>query len=127
MLMGDCPLTFSLDTSGPSTALIHWGAGRLLPVLPPWGCLVPQRGWARPPERNSVLLFCCVAYAAAGARAREHGPPQGIECHLCPLLPSLCRQQKLGSPEGRTTLCGGDPRGEGPGCLGLVPLNWVST
>lgn len=87
---------------------------------------MPQGVWARPLERNSVLLFCCVAYAATRARAGERGPPQRIECHLCPLLPSLCRRQKLGSPEGRTTLGGEDPKGEGPGCLGLVPLSWVS-
>lgn len=32
--------------------------------------------------------------------------------------------QKLGSPEGRTTLGGEDPRAEGPECLGRVPLSW---
>jgi len=56
MLMGDCPLTFSLATSDPSTALIHWGAGHLLPVLPSWRRLVPRE--AGPGPWRGILCSC---------------------------------------------------------------------
>lgn len=73
-----------------------------------------------------MLLFCCAAYAADGAELGERGPTRGTVCHFCHLLPCLCRQQRLASPEGRIALGGGDPRREGPGCPGQAPLTWVS-
>lgn len=127
MLTGDCPLAISLATSGPSTAHIYRGAGV--------SRLSSQRGgvWclseAEPGPWRGMLCSCSAVLLTLLPRGQSQGAwaIRGMECHFCHLLSSLCRQQNLGSLEGTTTLGGEDPRGEGPGCLGLVPLSWVST
>lgn len=81
-----------------------------------------------------MSLLCCAAFAGGaelGERLRGPAPAEvparGAVCHFCHLLPSLCRQQRLGSPEGRTAPGGGAPSGEGAGPPGQAPRSWVST
>lgn len=77
--------------------------------------------------------LCCAAYADGAELGSACGvlpllmPHQQLVCHFCSLLRSLCRQQRLGSPEGRTALGGGAPCGEGPRPPGRAVPSWVST
>lgn len=74
----------------------------------------------------SAVLLLLTNGAVLGSIAGSR-PTRGVVCHFCCLLPSLCRQQRRGSPERRTSLGGGAPRGEGSRSPGHVPPSWVST
>lgn len=80
-----------------------------------------------------MSLLRCAAYAdGAELGVRLQGPApaevpaRGMVCHSCHLWPSLCRQQRAGSPEGRTALGGGAPHGVGAGPPDQAPQSWVS-
>lgn len=77
--------------------------------------------------RSAVLL---VLWGRAGGHPRGPAPAalpiRGPVAHFCCLLPSLCRQQRRESPEGRMALGGGAPHGEGSRPPGHAPLSWVS-
>lgn len=56
MLMGDCPLTLSLTTSGPLYCTHLLGTRGLPPALPLWGCLVLSE--AGPGPWRGMLCSC---------------------------------------------------------------------
>lgn len=56
MLTGDCPLTFSLATSGPLYCTHLLGTRGLPPALPLWGCLVLSE--AGPGPWRGMLCSC---------------------------------------------------------------------
>ena len=58
--------------------------------------------------------------------APNEAPIRGVVHHSCCLLPSLCRQQSLGSPEGWKAQGRAAPSGEGAGPPGQAPQSWVS-
>ena len=58
--------------------------------------------------------------------AATEAPSRGVVRHSCCLLPSFCRQQSLGSPEGWTAQGRAAPSGEGAGPPGQAPRSWVS-
>lgn len=77
MLMGHCPLTLSLATSGPLYRTHPLGTRGLPPAFPLWGCLVLSEAGPGPwtgmlCSRSAVLLTLM-----PGARAGGHGPAPG--------------------------------------------------